>query len=111
MFDAITAQYAGIPQAEANKAAAQAVGALVEHVKDPALPTVVLQARDQILLKFTPPGKKPLLVLKQLTPEQRERLDTNPDWLSDPLSLLRNLAEPLTTVPVIPPGKPDRHHL
>jgi hypothetical protein len=92
MVDTIVAAYVELPQATADKMAAEAVAALVAQAKDPALGDVVLQARDTVLIKLNPTdGGVPVLVARQLTPAQRRRLESNPAWLLDPRSLFARL--------------------
>jgi chaperonin GroES len=110
IVDGVAAQLAGVPQAEANLRRAQAAALLVEQARDPAIPNMVLECEDFVLVKVTPhDGREAVIVVKQLTALQKELLAQNADWTMIPARMLQLLSSQTvdagaSTVPELAPA-------
>jgi chaperonin GroES len=102
IVEGVAAQLAGVPQAEANLRRAQAVALLVEQARDPAIPNVVLECEDFVLIKVTSGNSgDPVVVVKQLTAFQKEVLSHNAEWTLMPEKMLQLLSD---QTPALAPG-------
>ena len=97
IVEGVTAQLAGVPQAEANLRRAQAVALLTEQARDPAIPNMVLECEDFVLVKVTPKdGGDAVIIVKQLNSLQKELLSQNAEWTLTPEQMLQLLSDQTT---------------